>query len=362
METFQEHKRDIIAIAIIFLLLCISIGYAALSSNLNINGSSQIKNAQWNIYWNNVQITSGSVTPIANPVIDTNKTTVTYEVHFNTPGDFFEFTVDAKNNGSIDAMIDSVISKLNGTEITSLPDYLDYHVTFLDGSSVVSGRGLYAGTKDTYKVRVEYKKDISASELPSTDQNLNFSFTVTYVQADGSEINPNPHYIVHSPQLNLGGVLGSGWERDYIRSTPEEAIADWNTNVMGNRTQDYYYIVNYTNGRGEIVEHGLGFLITNDMVASIENVVAGSYYLKSGADNVDNNINIVKNAFGYATNPSRCSASSSNYNCSIPHMRVTIYNDGRLTISDREGPYYVYDCQIFNLRGMSAICNFHDLS
>ncbi len=53
MEVFQEHKRDIILIASIFALLCISIGYASLSSNLTINGTSQINEAVWDIHWDN---------------------------------------------------------------------------------------------------------------------------------------------------------------------------------------------------------------------------------------------------------------------------------------------------------------------
>ena len=188
MEVFQEHKRDIIAIAVIFALLCISIGYAALSSNLTINGASQIKDAVWDIHWENIQVTDGSVTAITEPTIDSGRTTVTYEVHFDTPGQVYEFTVDAKNSGTIDGMINTINSNLNGNPISTLPNYFNYFVSYSDGVPVQTKQELNAGTTETYKVRIEYKKDIQVSDLPSTDQDLVLSFTVTYVQKDSSAV------------------------------------------------------------------------------------------------------------------------------------------------------------------------------
>ena len=122
-------KRRTIITILVILLLTISMGYAALSTTLSINGSSRINNATWNVFWSNVQVKSGSVTA-STPTIDSSKTTVTYDVTLNNPGDFYEFTVDANNTGSIDAMIDTVTSKLNGSAITTLPNYLYYYVSY----------------------------------------------------------------------------------------------------------------------------------------------------------------------------------------------------------------------------------------
>ena len=81
-------------------------------------------------------------------------------------------------------MISAVSSKLNGTEITTLPNYLEYSVTYSDGITIKNNHLLESGKTETYKVRVGYKKDISATDLPSTEQTLNLTFSVTYVQAD----------------------------------------------------------------------------------------------------------------------------------------------------------------------------------
>ena len=183
----SRKKYSLSTLFLILILIGLSIVYAVLSANLTINGSSSIKNASWDIYWDNVVVSSGSVSA-STPVIDTNKTTVTYDITLTNPGDFYEFTVDAKNDGTIDAMIDSISFKLNNSEITSLPSYLNYSVSYSDDSSILLKHELNAGTKETYKVRVEYKKDVTASDLPTSDQNLSLSFSVTYVQKDDTSI------------------------------------------------------------------------------------------------------------------------------------------------------------------------------
>ena len=188
MEAFMEHKRDFIVISILVLFICISIGYAMLSSNLSINGASQINDASWDIHWENIQVTDGSVTAITEPTVDSGRTTVTYEVHFDTPGQFYEFTVDAKNDGTIDGMINTINSTLNGNPISTLPNYLIYSVSYIDGAAIQVKQPLDAGQKETYQVRIEYKKDIQVSDLPSSDQDLTLSFTVTYVQKDSTAV------------------------------------------------------------------------------------------------------------------------------------------------------------------------------
>ena len=190
MYSYNKNKRKLNYMILIIMILVVSIGYAILSTNLNILGSSQISAPTWDIHWENVQVSSGSVTA-STPAIDTAKTTVSYSVNLNLPGDYFEFTVDAKNAGTIDGMISAVSNKLNGTEITTLPNYLEYSVSYSDGIAIQNNHLLESGKTETYKVRVGYKKDISATDLPSTEQTLNLTFSVTYVQADDNAVKPD---------------------------------------------------------------------------------------------------------------------------------------------------------------------------
>ena len=175
---------------LLLLILFISVGYAILQSNLSIIGTTAIQDSKWDIHWNNVVITEGSVNTSNEDkaTIDNTKTTVNYNIVLDKPGDFYEFTVDAVNEGTIDGMIDVISSKLNNEEITTLPAYLNYSITYSDGVSLQENQELKAGTSETYKVRIEYKRDIEANQLPETTQTLNLSFSVTYKQANDDAI------------------------------------------------------------------------------------------------------------------------------------------------------------------------------
>ena len=122
------------------------------------------------------------------PTIDTAKTTVNYSVTLSIPGDFYEFTVDAVNAGTIDGMVSVISNKLNGTEITTLPSYLEYKVSYDDGVDIAPNHLLEAGTSEKYKVHVGYKKDISESDMPTTEQNINIDFQIIYKQSDSNAV------------------------------------------------------------------------------------------------------------------------------------------------------------------------------
>ncbi|MBE6157501.1 MAG: hypothetical protein E7160_01765 [Firmicutes bacterium] len=209
----KRHDKKQIYIAIIFVLaLAIGMGYAFLNSTLNITGNTTIKENTWDVHFENFQTASGSVTATS-AGIDTNKTTVNYTVTLQKPGDFYEFTVDAVNKGSIDAMISTV----SNTGLSSTQQkYMTYSVTYSDGTAIAQYQALPATTgSETIKVRVEYKKDISASDLPSSNQTVTLSFSVQYVQADGSAIAIN-HPVckratsLHNDGTHTFGNLGSG--------------------------------------------------------------------------------------------------------------------------------------------------------
>ena len=244
MYSYNKNKRKLNYMILIIMILVISIGYAILSTNLNIVGSSQISAPTWDIHWENISVKTGSVTA-STPTIDTAKTTVNYTVTFTIPGDYYEFTVDAVNAGTIDGMVSVVSNKLNGTEITILPNYLEYKVSYEDGVDIAPNHLLEAGTSEKYKVHVGYKKDISVSDIPATPQTLNLTFSVTYVQSDNNAVKPVPDPVSFSTDswptiiravkrgnttsYNVGdtktvdmGTLGTHTLRIANKSTPSE--------------------------------------------------------------------------------------------------------------------------------------------
>ena len=189
----RRNKKLTVMLVLVILLMCLTVGYAVLSTNLNINGTSTINNARWNIHFEHVVPQAGIVTPTTAATINATGNTVSYAVTLEKPGDYYEFTVDVRNAGTIDGMIESVSSKLNGVEITNLPPYLEYYVTYSDGIEIANNHLLAANNIETYKVHVGYKKDLTASDLPDTAQNLTMSFGVSYTQAT-TDAKVKPYY------------------------------------------------------------------------------------------------------------------------------------------------------------------------
>ena len=179
--------KDNIKIILILLVVCLGIGYSYLNTELNINGTANINSANWSVYWNNVQVESGSV-EATTPTIDSDKTTVSYTVTLEKPGDYYEFTVDAVNAGTIDAMIETIDSKLNGVTMEEVPAYLDYGISYSDDTPLEENQELLHDSTETYKVHIGYADYIEANELPTTNQSLSLEFTVTYRQATDDAI------------------------------------------------------------------------------------------------------------------------------------------------------------------------------
>ena len=160
---YEKHKKNFVSSILLILIVMVSLGYALVSRELDISGSSKIKSTRWNIHFENVQVKSGSV-----EILEANQdqearidqedvTKVSFKVTLDKPGDYYEFTVDAVNSGAIDGVVDTVVSKLNDEVITTLPGYLSYTVTYDNGNPIQKDQVLRVNERQKYKVRVEYK-------------------------------------------------------------------------------------------------------------------------------------------------------------------------------------------------------------
>ena len=183
MKNNKRKKKKVLSVLVLLLLILgVSIGYAVLSQTLTINGTSSIGGSTWNVHFENVQIANGSVTATTPPTATgTNTTSLTYTIALQQPGDFYEFTVDVKNGGSIAAKLNAAPT-ISGVS-TAQDVYTNYTFLNSDGSAVTAGQTLAAGAKRTYKVRVEFDSNISASQLPSSAQNLTLTVSMPWVQS-----------------------------------------------------------------------------------------------------------------------------------------------------------------------------------
>ena len=60
----KNMRKQSIILIFITLLLCISIGYALVYTNLKTVGTATINKQTWDVHFENIQVTSGSKTPV----------------------------------------------------------------------------------------------------------------------------------------------------------------------------------------------------------------------------------------------------------------------------------------------------------
>lgn len=203
----RENRK--LQLVILMVLVCLvgtmSIAYAILSTTLQINGHAEVTAASWNIHFDNIQINQGSVEAITAPKILDSRT-INFVINLEEPGDYYKFTVDIVNDGTIDAMIDSVVKAPQLTEQQA--KYIKYEIEYTDGNSILDKQLLPKDASKTMSVLVAYRTDIASNDIPTEGESLNLAFTMNYVQADetGTQIpESTPIVRVVSGDLNTAG-------------------------------------------------------------------------------------------------------------------------------------------------------------
>ena len=193
----KKNNKNLIYSILLLILLSIGIGYAYLTSNLSITGATEIAANSWDIHFANLVVNENSVEATTPAAIDTNDdTSITYTVKLNRPKDFYEFTVDVVNSGSLPGKVS--ISTISG--ITSeAEDIVDYSVNYTNGNPVQIGDILNGGATKYIKVRVFYNDEIDIDDLPDTNLNLTLTYTLQYVQSESDEdpINPQMRQLIN---------------------------------------------------------------------------------------------------------------------------------------------------------------------
>ena len=190
------RKRNMIFMLVLALMF-ISIGYAFVYSDLKLEGLTTLTKQTWNVYFDNLVVTEGSVTPItAASLSGEYPTTVNYSVKLENPGDFYEFTVDAVNDGSIDAMINTISSTNNGNEI-SLPSYIEYKVSYFTGQKLKEKHLLKSNDSIKYKIGIYFKKDITKEQLENSQPlDLRLKFEVTKIMNFDAKCTVSKHKLL----------------------------------------------------------------------------------------------------------------------------------------------------------------------
>lgn len=184
MKKIRRKVNKPLLYFVFFVFASVTVGYAALSTTLSITGKGTLSKNSWDIHFENLVIVDNGASAVTTaPTIDSTKTKVSFNITLSKPGDSYEFTVDAVNKGTIDAML----SGFSATSLTTdQQKYLTYTVTYGDGATISTKDYLKKGTSETIRVRVRFKDDLTATDLPSSAETLNLTATFVYVQADST--------------------------------------------------------------------------------------------------------------------------------------------------------------------------------
>ena len=158
----NRRKRTIIIGSLLAILICMTIGYAAFSTNLEISGTSNIS-SNWDIRITN--ITQGTPTGTGENAIAPSYTalTATMQANLYAPGDAMTYEITIANEGNIDA----VLSKINKSDSNNPA------ISF-ETSGVNEGDTLLAGETAKMTVKISYN-----SSVTTQPDNLTAEMTVT---------------------------------------------------------------------------------------------------------------------------------------------------------------------------------------
>ena len=216
---------------IFILLICISIGYAILNSNLSINGKSNIRKNVWDIRFENIKLKKGSAT--SNLPEFTNNT-ITINTILNNPGDYYSFTFDIVNAGTLNAIIEEIVLESDMT--IEQFKISNCEIFYLNGDEISEAQYLMAGERRSLKVYLEYKKDIEVDDLPKDISSVSMTYKINYIQTPD---NPDANLIVmnkswiQSPGISLYDAIKIKYEEmaaqnytNYLRPSTEYIVVD----------------------------------------------------------------------------------------------------------------------------------------
>ena len=179
----QRRIKMLSLSAVIVAVLGLTVAFAALSTTLNIKGSAYLDAAKWGIKFQNLSEPSivGEASDAKTAKIEKDVSINDIKVTLSKPGDSVTYTVDLVNEGTINAKID----KIEKTELTSEQQkYLTFKVTDKDGKEVSEGDILSAGATRNLTITIEFIKDLTKEDLPTSTSTISLSYKLNFVQTD----------------------------------------------------------------------------------------------------------------------------------------------------------------------------------
>ena len=221
------NKKTKIIIVMLVAVVFMAVGYALLSTNLNIQGTGTLTDS-WGIRINSVESTpTGRAYNISDPTY--SNTTMTFNVGVKEPGDKMTFTVTVQNYGTLDAILDNIDASSSGSYV------IKYGI-----EGIQQGTRLLAGESKTFTITTEF--DIDATEIPN-DPVKELTVTLNYIQDDGQSLTPSDPNIDNEDRYT---TLVNKILIDNEAKADDELNLHQNANITGDA--DLYYTSTNTEG------------------------------------------------------------------------------------------------------------------
>ena len=236
----MEKERRTKALVVVVLLVVIAgltVAFAALSTTLNINGTAYLDAAKWGIRFENLSSPTkiGSATTTGTAKIEETKSAeiTDMNVSLSIPGDKIVYTVDLVNKGTINAKIDNI----EKTVLTSEQQrYLTFKVTDKDGYEIKQGDILEKGETKKITITIEFIKDLTKEDLPTSTSTISLSYKLNFVQTDekATSVSQGNNFKTYS----VGDEFCLENECFYVikdNGTTVDALSKQNVNTKSNR-------------------------------------------------------------------------------------------------------------------------------
>ena len=165
-------NKNIIIIGLIGIVMIMAVSYAAFNSALDIKGTGSIT-SNWKIIISNIALEEK--TDGAEEVSKSfDNLSANFSFNLNAPGDSIKYAVTVSNEGTLDAVLDSIKINMNGTDI------INYTVEGIESRSPLN-----VDEDKTFYVTFKFNEDVTS--MPS-DTSFNLTMELNYLQ-EGNDTN-----------------------------------------------------------------------------------------------------------------------------------------------------------------------------
>lgn len=198
----KERKiKTLSLVALVVAVLGLTVAFAALSTQLTIDGTASVSKASWDVHFENLSDPTknggASVGVGDGKGIQTDTTTIELpDLTFTKPGDTVTYTFDVVNRGTIDAKVttpptinnellsitaSAVDADKNAADKKMVEDNFVWSLTYADDTEIAEGNELL--NKGTRQMKLTVGYSDKATKVPSDDVSITgIKITMTYGQ------------------------------------------------------------------------------------------------------------------------------------------------------------------------------------